>query len=313
MERVVFGIDVSQATLDIAQEGHSQVHKIANTASGIKRWLKEVPSESLIAVEATGKLHLLVVRLALAAGHQLYVLSPRDLHFYASSIGRRAKTDRLDALMIARYLRHEHVHLHPYQLPSELQAQLQELLNLRHGFIIKAEASRQSLGSTSVKLRGAAKLLRSHDALIAEVDERLQELIQKDPALANAATNLRTVVGFGPLLSASLAHAITRVPFKNADAFIAHLGLDPRPRESGQLRGRRYLSKRGSAILRRLMFVAAMAASKSKLWRPVYQRYRDRGLSSTATLVILARKLARIAFSIVRTGAVFDPTRLATA
>lgn len=313
MERVVFGIDVSQGTLDIAQDGQSQVQKIANTAAAIKRWLKEVPNGSMIAVEATGKLHVLVVRLSLAAGHQLYVLSPRDLHFYAKSIGRRAKTDRLDALMIARYLQREHAHLHPYQLPSELQEQLQELLNMRHRYVVEAEALRQSLSSASVKLRRAPKLLRDYEAVIKEVDERLQQLVQSDPALANAAKNLRTVVGFGPLLSASLAHAITRVPFKNADAFIAHLGLDPRPRDSGQLRGRRYLSKRGSAKMRRLMFVAAMAASKSKLWRPTYQRYRDRGFSSTATLVILARKLARIAFCIVRTGAVFDPARVAIA
>ena len=78
-------------------------------------------------------------------------------------------------------------------------------------------------------------------------------------------------------------------------------------RDSGQWRGRRFLSKRGPAELRRLLFTAAMSACKTKLWQPFYQRYRARGLSTTAALVILARKLARIAFSIVKHNVDFRP------
>lgn len=311
MKSVAIGIDVSKATLDIGIDGVSEVLKIANTAAAIRGWLKNVPSGSKIAVESTGKLHLPLVRAALAGGYQVYVLSPRDLHYYARSLGRRAKTDRLDALLIARYLQREHANLHPYRLPSDLQAKVHELINLRHGVVVKQEALRQSFSSASCKLPAAApKLLRSFDTLLEQFDQHLQQLIAQDPALAGAAKKLRTVVGFGPLLSASLAHAITSRPFKNADAFIAYIGFDPRPRDSGQLRGRRYLSKRGPAQMRRLLFVAAMSACKSKVWQPYYCRYRARGLTTTAALVILARKLARIAFSIVRHGTIFQPERL---
>jgi transposase len=312
MERAVFGIDVSQATLDIAREGHSEVINIANSTAEIRKWLKSIPSHSMIAVESTGKLHRAVVHAALAAGHTLYVLSPRDLHYYARSLGRRAKTDRLDALLIARYLQREHANLHPYQLPSELQAQLQELLALRHGLVLKNEALRQSFSSVACELRATKKLLHGFKMAIQEIDQRLEKLIAQDPHLASAANNLRTVPGFGPLLSASLAHAITRHPFTSSDSFIAYIGLDPRARDSGQLKGRRYLSKRGPALMRRLLFVAAMSACKTTVWRPTYQHYRVRGFSTTATLVILARKLARLAFSIVRNGTVFQPDRLLT-
>jgi transposase len=143
--------------------------------------------------------------------------------------------------------------------------------------------------------------------LIAELDARMQELVAAEEPLRTAATHLRTVVGFGPLLSASMAHAITRHPFRKADAFIAYIGYDPRVRDSGQWRGRRFLSKRGPAELRRLLFTAAMSACKTKLWQPFYQRYRARGLSTTAALVILARKLARVAFSIVKHNVDFRP------
>jgi transposase len=141
----------------------------------------------------------------------------------------------------------------------------------------------------------------------------MQKLIGEDEPLHAAAAHLRTVVGFGPLLSASMAHAITRHPFKSSDAFIAYIGYDPRVRDSGQWRGRRFLSKRGPAELRRLLFTAAMSASRTQLWQPFYQRYRVRGLSTTAALVVLARKLARIAFSIVRHNVDFRPELLKVA
>ena len=83
-------------------------------------------------------------------------------------------------------------------------------------------------------------------------------------------------------------------------------------KDSGQKRGRRYLSKRGPAELRRLAFVGALSACKTKLWRPIYERYRARGLSSTATLNIIARKLVRIAFAIAKTGEPFRPELLQT-
>jgi transposase len=311
MKSVTFiGIDVSQATLDIAIDGSAEVVRIPNTVAAIRVWLNKLPERCRIAVESTAKLHLPLVRTALAAGHILYVLNPRDLAHYAASLGRRAKTDRLDAVLIARYVQREHAQLHPYRLPNELQAQLDELIRRRHKLVVARQAQRQSLEGLSRKLRSSTRLLRTFQAVIDEIDVRLQQLIAQDATLADTARRLQTMVGFGPLLSASMAHMITRLPFSNADAFIAYIGYDPRARDSGKLRGRRYLSKRGPAEMRRLLFNAAMSAANSKLWRPSYQRYLNRGFATTAALVILARKLARIAFSLVTRGGTFEPERV---
>jgi transposase len=311
MKSITFvGVDVCQATLEVAVAGSTEVRRIANTVSAIRAWLKGLPEGCRLAVESTAKLHLPLVRAALAAGHVVYVLNPRDLSHYARSLGRRAKTDRLDALLIARYLQREYEQLHPYRLPTPLQTQLDELIKRRHKLVVARQAQRQSFHTLGCKLRSSAPLLRAYEAVIAEIDERLQRLISQDAALADTAKRLRTIVGFGPLLGVSMAHMITRVPFRNADAFIAYIGYDPRARDSGTLRGRRYLSKRGPAEMRRLLFNAAMSAANSSLWRPHYQRYLSRGFSTTAALVILARKLARIAFSLVTRGGVFQPERL---
>jgi len=307
------GIDVAQRTLDIAVEGDSQVHQIDNSSGAIRRWLRSLPEGCAIGLEATGNLHQLLVRAAIAAGRTVYVLNARDLSHYARSLGRRAKTDRLDAQLILRYLQREHEQLHPYQLPSARQAELDELIGRRHRVVRSRGALQQSFATSSRKPRALARTLRALEALIAELDARIQELVAAEDTLRTAATHLRTVVGFGPLLSASMAHAVTRHPFKKADAFIAYIGYDPRVRDSGQWRGRRFLSKRGPAELRRLLFTAAMSASRTQLWQPFYQRYRARGLCTTAALVVLARKLARVAFSIVKHKVDFRPERLKVA
>jgi transposase len=204
-------------------------------------------------------------------------------------------------------LAREHEDLHPYRLPSKLQSQLDELISRRHTAVVMQSALRQSFSGMSRKPRALARTQRSIQALLEELDARMEQLIDQDSGLARAAQRLRTVVGFGPLLSGTLAHTLTRYSFHNADAFIAYIGYDPRVRDSGQHIGRRFLSKRGPAELRRLLFVGAMSACKTALWQPLYQRYRARGLPTTAVLVILARKLARIAFAIVKHGTVFQP------
>jgi transposase len=109
-----------------------------------------------------------------------------------------------------------------------------------------------------------------------------------------------------------LIEPLTRLPFRSADAFVAFAGLDPRPKDSGHKVGRRRLSKRGPAELRRLLFNAAMAAARTHAWKPVYEHYRARGLPTTAALVVIARKIMRIAWSIHRYHTTFDPQRLKT-
>ena len=95
-----------------------------------------------------------------------------------------------------------------------------------------------------------------------------------------------------------------------ADAFVAFIGLDPRPDDSGKKTGRRRLSKRGDPELRRLLYVAAMSASRTRAWKPLYQRALARGLSRIEALVTLARHIARTAWSIYTHKTNFDPVRL---
>jgi transposase len=308
-----FGVDVSKHLLDVAEASGSEVARIQQTPTAIRKWLQRLPPQACIGVESTGDLHKMLVRAAVAAGHRVYVLNANDLSHYARALGRRAKTDRLDALLIARYLAKEYEQLHPYRLPSALQAKLDELISRRHKVVVTRGALRQSFAGMTHRPPALARAMRALQALLTQIDQQLAAVTAQDAQLGPIAQRLQTIMGFGPLVSTTIGHSLSRHDFQRADAFIAYVGLDPRARDSGQKRGRRRLSKRGPAELRRLLFLAAMAASKNSLWRGYYQRYRDRGLPTTAALVILARKLARIAFAMVKHGTQFNAELVRTA
>jgi len=106
-----------------------------------------------------------------------------------------------------------------------------------------------------------------------------------------------------------MVNSLERMPLKSADAFVAFTRLNPRPDDSGQRRGKRLLSKRGPSELRRLLYLAALSAIKTKTWKPHYEHYRGKGLSSTAVIVILARRIARTAWSMYTYKTEFDPGR----
>ena len=155
------------------------------------------------------------------------------------------------------------------------------------------------------------KALRTRfNQLIARIDLRVKALVEADPERKQNFARLCTITGVGPVIGTALVNTLERRPMNSADAFVAFTGLDPRPDDSGQHRGKRRLSKRGPAELRRLLYMAAMSAINTKTWRPLYEHYRTKGLSSTATLVILARRIARTAWSIYTHKTQFDPERL---
>lgn len=304
------GVDVSKAELVVAMGPQQRPYSVGNDAASIKRWLQEIPAHALIAMESTGRYHGLLAHLASQAGLTVYVLNARDVFFYARALGTRAKTDGVDASVIARYLAEHHARLHPWQPASALQQRLQDLLTRRAQVVLHRSALRQVFTGMDMKGIETEGLHDAFEALLRAIDEQVQALIASDAQMAQGCERLRTITGIGPQTSALLATLLSRVEFANADALVAYSGLDPRPNDSGAKRGRRRLSKKGPPLLRRQMYLAGFAASHSKALKPLYQAIRDKGFTTTEALVILGRKLLRVAFAIWKGTEVFDPTRL---
>lgn len=305
------GVDVSKAELVVAVDGQDTSLSVANGSAAILAWLRSLAPGSLLAMESTGRYHQLLANLAAGLGLPVFVLNARDVYFYAKGLGARGKTDRVDARVIARYLAEHHERLHPYSAPSASQAELEQLLGQRWTIVTKRTALRESLKDCEASVvQAVAQLDRAFAALLQAIDKRVAALIRADAPLHRARTLLQSIVGVGDQSSALLANLLTRVPFASAEALVAYSGLDPRANDSGRSRGRRRLSKRGDPGLRRQMYMAAMSACQTSTFAGTYKALRDRGLKTTEALVVLARKLLRIAFAVWRSGQPFEAHRV---
>lgn len=312
----IIGVDVSSRELVVAwAHANRPPQTVANHRKAIRAWLKQQPADAIIGMEATGHYHQLLANEAAARGHTVYVINPKRLADYAKGVGQRAKTDLLDAQIIARYLDREHDQLHPYIVPTALQRALRNLLSQRAALVRHSSAIAQNLQAThtgSHALTSAQKkVLHSLTALIDQIDAELKRLMAAHPGLEAKRKLLMSITGIGLLNSIALARRFDHTPFANSDAVVAAYGLDPRPKNSGNHVGRRYLTKQGNPEDRRLIYLAAQSAAKTKLFKPLYLALLARGLATTQAIVIIARKLLRIAFAVWTSNKPFDPSRLA--
>ena len=304
-------MDVASAHLDVAVHGQTTVRRFANTAQGIAQLLRTLRPDSLLGLESTGRYHAPLAQAAHAAGLRVLVLNPLDARRYAQSVGQRGKTDRMDALVLARYVCHEHAQLRQWQPPTACQSQLRELLAHRATLVRQRSALVQA-GSHSKALACLDEpVLKALEQAIGHLDEELARTVRADPASHKAFEHITSVPGLGLVCGSLLVMLFGRMHVRSADAVIAFTGLDPRPNDSGKKTGQRRLSKRGWPEIRRLMYAAAMSAARTKTWNDYYRAQRDKGLSTTAALVVLARKLLRVAFSLFKQQVQFNAALVA--
>jgi transposase len=291
------GIDVSRDWIEVC-EGE-RLQRVANRAADLKRFFRQLTGPVEIAVESTHSYHQAVMVAALGCGHTVYLVDGYKLSRYREAVGVRAKTDVKDAQLLARYVASEGRHLVPYSLPPQAMQRLQQLLRARARLSKSKVALRQSLAGIGELGSTRAALVRRIAEAIHLIDRKIKRCLRESGYAAEAA-RCEAIPGIGALNAAALVATFHRGRFHSADAFIAFLGLDVRVRDSGRHRGRRKLTKRGNPEMRRLLFNAARAGARTSRWKSYYEQLRARGLSSTAACVALARKIARVAFAMLR-------------
>ncbi len=308
------GVDVSRDELVIAHvDDTTPLVNIPNDAVHIKRWLETLPPACSVGMEATGAYHRLLADMAYAAGHTVFVLNPRDVALYLRSLRSHGKTDVLDARGIARYTCNETDACHAYVPLTAQQQGVSTLIQRRHQVVKRRASVRMSFADSTLCAKAFAQLMSAFDALIADIDKQIQALIAADEALHAKCALLRSIQGVGPLIGAALAMRLSRVSYANSDALVAALGLDPRPRESGQYTGTRHLSKRGNPEERRLLYLAAVSACRNPTWKAIQTTLFSKGLPSTAVYCIIARKILRIAFAVWTAGIPYNPNLIGKA
>jgi len=311
----MIGIDVAKKTLavccwEVGQAQPSWEASYPNTAAGLQELLAAAPATLPWVVEPTGSYSESVVRAGQAAGRKVLMAPPLAAKRFLQSLTPRAKTDKADARGLACY--GQQARLRPFRLK---EAPLQRLWAVLQG--------RSKLARVLASLRQQQRAFPELAFLSAPVVGVMEAQLQAyDRELERAGRQLELfrrllkVPGIGAMNAAGLTVRLSSIDFPSYDAFIAYVGLDLRVRESGAFRGRRRLSKHGDATLRWLLFMAARAtlvAAQGTDFQALYERKLAQGFSKTAAACILARKLAKVAWAMARSGEDYDPTRVFSA
>lgn len=309
----MLALDVSKETLvctllDPRTRNTRWERTVDNTPAGVRQLLAQTSPNTPWVLEPTGRYSLSVVKLAQAAGRTVLLAPPRKAQNYLKSIQTRAKTDRLDSRGLGLYaLTHD---LAPYPVKSDAVEHLDQLLAARKG-VTDAIASLQvriaELPHAAATLKEAvADLKRRQKALDRQIEQQTKQ------AEFAAVARLQRVPGIGPVTAAAAVSRLQSKQFRHPDQFVAYIGLDVGVIQSGKRKGELGLTKEGDAELRRLFYLCAKSTigAKDSPFRAQYERELKKGRKKTAALCSVARKMARLCWSMVRHGTEYDPDRV---
>lgn len=303
------GVDVAKAHLDLAVEGSAGTQRFSNDDIGVSRavaWLREREPAGVV-VEATGGYERALLLAASDAGLPVAVVNARQVREFARATGQLAKTDALDAHVLARF----GGRLEPRStlLAEDGQADFASLVARRRQLqeMLTAERNRLSLARPS-----ARRSIEAHigwlEQELAAVEQQLEAQIAADPAQAERATLLRSVPGVGPVLTQTLLADFAELGSLAGRQAAALAGVAPLNRDSGVFRGRRRVWG-GRAPVRAALYMAALVGTRyNPVLRSYYQRLLAAGKAKKLALVACMRKLLVILNAIVRSGVAWSPT-----
>ncbi len=305
--QITFGIDVSKAELVICDWDSGEIIKLENKGSTINAWLEALYDPVRMAIEPTSHYHLEFVEQAHALGFAVYLINPRQLAHYREAVDVRNKTDPQDAWLLARYLARESDSLRPFKPQCAKAQQLWSLLKRRATAVRARTQLKQSFAEIKLPIKA---LFSEIQRVLDRIDQRILVLIRQLGWWPDYQRCL-SMPGIGKLNAAALVTVFHRGAFASADAFVAFIGMDIRVRESGKFKGKSKLSKRGEAELRRLLYCATQSARSYQPFDDFYQKQLEKGLTKIAIKVTLARKLARIAFTLMTNQQSFKKQEIA--
>jgi transposase len=298
---IFVGIDVSKAQLDVAIRPSGESESVSNDKTGIEGLIKRLREiqPALIVLEATGGIERSVTRALTSAELPVVVVNPRQVRDFAKATGQLAKTDRIDALVLARFAEAVRPALRP--LPDQITLELRALIARRRQIteMIVAERNRLSGASKSVRKRIDAHI-RWLEAELDRADKDLDQSIRQSPIWQENEDLLRSVPSIGPVTSRTLLAELPELGELNRKQIAALVGIAPLNRDSGTLRGRRSIWG-GRATVRAALYMAALVASRrNPVIKVFYTRLKKTGKASKVALVACMRKLLTILNSMIK-------------
>lgn len=298
------GIDVAKAALDGAVRPSGERWSEPNTAEGIEQVVRRLHrwrASTLVVLEATGGYEHAVVAALAAAGVGVVVANPRQVRDFARGTGQLAKTDAIDAGILALFA--ERVQPDPRPLPDTAARALDALLTRRRQLLemLTAEKNRveHAVGAVAASLAAHIEWLERE---LNDVNRELDQLIEASPVWRAQDDLLQSVPGIGPVVSRTLIGDLPELGRLTHKEIAALVGVAPLARDSGLLRGKRMVWG-GRAPVRAALYMAALVGTR---WNPVirafYQRLRAAGKPRKVALTACARKLLTIVNAMMRSN-----------
>ena len=302
-EPVFVGVDVAKGELVIALRPSGDAWTSSNDESGVQDLLQRLRRlrPMLVVVEATGGYERGVVAALATAGIPLVVANPRQVRDFARSTGQLAKTDHIDAQILALFA--ERVRPEPRPLPDEATRTLDALLTRRRQILemLTAERNRLEHALPSVR-RDLVQHIRWLERRLRDVDHDLDRTVQSSPVWRAKENLLRSIPGVGPVTSRTLIGNLPELGTLNRKQIAALVGVAPMARDSGTLRGKR-LVWGGRAPVRAALYMAALVASRrNPVIRAFYKRLVAAGKPKKVALTACMRKLLTILNAMLKTN-----------
>ena len=311
-----FGIDVAKAKLDCAllrADGKYRSKTFSNNPKGLAElsdWLtKQQVSDPLhVCMEATSIYWEDIAQYLAEAGHTVAVVNPALVKAYGQSLSIRNKTDAADARLLASFCQERRPEA--WQPYTASEKTLRALALRRQSLVDMQTQEKNRLG---VAREDVTDSLNEHLAWLKAEIKRIEKLINthidSDPELREKSRLLRSIPGVAEHTSAALLAYLGRMrQCEKASAFAAFAGLTPRRHESGTLKGKSTLSKKGHAFLRYALYMPAMNATSKTAWGMAFRaRLKANGKSGKVIIAAMMRKIAQVAFAIIKSGKPFNP------
>ncbi len=316
----VMGIDVSKKSLHLSLfDGvrHRQ-YQIGNDIPSLKEFLSHHPEEDfsqiLFVMESTGVYHLrIALFLSKDLGYQVSVVNPFVIKKYAEMLLKRAKTDKVDARLIAQYGYNNPSS--PFLVRDEESYELDQLLKGIEDLKLEIVTLKNQIEALTHQPYINQLMLSTYQELLSQLKKKVKELEKEiKKIIANYAPEefllLKSIPGIGDRVAAALVAMLNRFePFDNAKEVCSFCGLSPNPYQSGEtVKKKKGIVKKGNRYLRKLLYVAALSASRyNPDCKRLYQRLLSQGKPKKVALVAVANKLLRQAFAVIKSGIPYDP------
>jgi transposase len=297
------GIDVSKDRLDVHVRPSGQSFSVTRDAKGLEKLCADLAASppALIVLEATGGFEIIVAATLAGADFPLAVVNPRQIRDFARATGQLAKTDALDARIIALFA--ERIRPEPRPVADANSQILAELVARRRQVVemIGMEANRLHQARHARIERTIKAILKTLEAQLASLDRDIDDTVRGSPAWRAADDLLTSVPGVGEVTSRTLIADLPELGLLDRRRIAALVGVAPVNRDSGQMRGRRMIAG-GRAEVRATLYMATLSAAR---WNPVisehYKALVARGLPKKVALVACMRRLLGILNAIMRT------------